>query len=662
MIAPNAAEVLNLVGFVTGTALYAMLLALVLRGSPRARLQGNPSTFAPGATADKEGLPPQYLPLATAVLGLVWNLGEIAAYALPKLGYFNESIGLWAVSFPALGLLAAVVVHSVARALPRGIVLTVIAYGCSIAASGLHLQTVITGEPEPSSLAFLILTVSYGLIILALGVLTRTQANGQRVLWVLALALFAVSASHLGRFHAAADGWAVELIGHHAAIPLAFAILYQDYRFALADLFLKRALTLIALVAIAFAGYSVATVLPAGPLAASVLMALWVATSLVSPWLNRRIVRFVDQSLLGRMDYAALGAGIGQQLQSRNSVDGVLDSVAERLVPALDAHRVWWVEEGSPASGEAPKAQALVPTTDLPRYVVNVGELTGGRRLLSDDLAMVDTVLATAARRIDQIRLTNERYEVQLREEEMQKLTAEAELKALRAQVNPHFLFNALTTIGYLIESAPPRAMNTLMQLTALLRGVLRSEGDFTTLGREVELVEHYLKIEHERFEERLRVRIDVPQSLRHLRIPALVIQPLVENAIKHGVAPSTTGGDVELTAHIDAALGIERLHVTVRNTGAPLQFADGRVDLSTGLSAVASAKLEALGAKAEHVGVDNVRRRLAGHYGEAATLTLAAEPGRGTVAELVMPLAEAAGMSEDDHHAHAVAGRTGRR
>ena len=220
-----------------------------------------------------------------------------------------------------------------------------------------------------------------------------------------------------------------------------------------------------------------------------------------------------------------------------------------------------------------------MPTTDLPRYVVKVGELTGGRRLLSDDLALVETVVATAARRIDQIRLTHERYEVQLREEEMQKLTAEAELKALRAQVNPHFLFNALTTIGYLIESAPPRAMNTLMQLTALLRGVLRSEGDFTTLGREIELVEHYLKIEHERFEERLRVRIDVPQALRHLRIPALVVQPLVENAIKHGVAPSTTGGDVEVTARARWRGRRDACTSSVRNTGAPLRVATRRVD-----------------------------------------------------------------------------------
>jgi two-component system, LytTR family, sensor kinase len=620
VLAPNAAEVLNLVGFVTGTALYAMLLALVVRQGPGA-----------GQTR---------LPLATAVLGLIWNLGELSAYALPRLGFFSESIALWAVSFPALGLLAAVVVHSVARELPRGFALTAVAYGCSAAASVLHLTTVFTANPEPSSLAFLLLTVCYGLIIVALGVLTRGQANGQRVLWVLALALFAVSASHLGRFHAGDNGWAVELVGHHAAIPLAFAILYQDYRFALADLFLKRALTLLAIVAIAFAGYSVVSTLPSGPIAAGVLMALWVATSLVSPWLHRRIVRFVDQSLLGRADYAELRSAIGQALQAPATAEGVLETACARLAGALDARDVWWTEEGWAGRDDRPVTrQAIVPTTEQPRYSVRVGTLTGGRRLLSDDLALVDSVLAVAARRIDQLRLMHERYEVQLREEEMLKLTAEAELKALRAQVNPHFLFNALTTIGYLIETTPPRALNTLMQLTALLRGVLRSEGEFTTLGRELELVEHYLKIEHERFEERLRVVIDVPQALRHHRIPTLVLQPLVENAIKHGVAPSTAGGDVAVSARLVAgAGGGDALQLTVRNTGAPLRAAGER-------------------APGEHVGVENVRRRLAGHYGGHSRLTLAAEPGGGTVAELIIPIAAPAERTEDPDHAQAVAG-----
>ena len=622
MIAPNAAEVLNLVGFITGTALYAMLLALVVRSA------------SAKASADRV-----WLPLATAVLGLIWNLGELAAYALPRLGVVHESIALWAVSFPALGLLAAVVVHSVARELPRGFALTAIAYGCSAAASVLHLTTVITGDPESSSLAFLLLTICYGLIIVALAVMTRAQANGQRVLWVLALALFAVSASHLGRFHAGDDGWAVELVGHHAAIPLAFAILYQEYRFALADLFLKRALTLIALVAIAFAGYSVVSTLPAGPLAAGVLMALWVATSLVSPWLHRWIVRFVDQSLLGRADYAELRVAIGQSLQTQNATEGVLETACLRLAAALDARHVWWMEEIAPTRADRKMiSEASVPTTDLPRYVVRIGDLTGGRRLLSDDLALVDAVLALAARRIDQIRLTHERYEVQLREEEMLKLAAEAELKALRAQVNPHFLFNALTTIGYLIETAPPRALNTLMQLTALLRGVLRSDGEFTTLGRELELVEHYLKIEHERFEERLRVRIDVPHALRHHCLPALVLQPLVENAIKHGVAPSKTGGDVEVTARIVSGPGLQ---LTVRNTGAPLHGPSERVP-------------------GEHVGVDNVRRRLAGHYGDGARLTLTTDLHGQTMARIVMPLADAATL-EDTEDAEAVAGGSGR-
>ena len=157
------------------------------------------------------------------------------------------------------------------------------------------------------------------------------------------------------------------------------------------------------------------------------------------------------------------------------------------------------------------------------------------------------------------------------------------------------------------------------MQLTALLRGVLKSVGEFTTLGRELELVEHYLKIEHERFEERLRVRIDVPQSLRALRIPTLALQPLVENAIKHGVAPSKSGGDVEVSASLVDGEHGKRLRLAVRNTGARLDAAP-----------------RAAGAR---VGVDNLRRRLAVHYGNAASLSLSTDATTGTVAELLIPL-----------------------
>src|SRR5205814_5413260 len=189
------------------------------------------------------------------------------------------------------------------------------------------------------------------------------------------------------------------------------------------------------------------------------------------------------------------------------------------------------------------RALVIVLTADRPRFAIAVAGLTGGRRLLSDDIAALEAIAIAAARRIDAIRITKERYERESREQEIGKLATEAELRALRAQINPHFLFNALTTIGYLIQTAPNRALDTLLRLTALLRGVLRSEGELTTLGRELDLIESYLDIERARFEERLRVRIDVPAALKRLRVPPLLLQPVVENAVKHGIEPRRLGG-----------------------------------------------------------------------------------------------------------------------
>ena len=250
MTASNAADVLNLVGFVTGTALYAMLLALVVRGAAR----------PPEARTRRD-----WLPLATALLGLSWNLGELAAYALPRLGLADDSVGLSALSFPALGLLAAVVVHSVARDLRYSRAVIAFAYALAVSAAVLHVRTVISGNPAASTLAFQLLTVSFSVLIVPLAFITRAQPNGRRALWVLALVLFAVSATHLGSFHSSTDSWWMQLLGHHAAIPLAFAMLYQNYRFALGDLFLKQALTLLAIVTVTLAAVLGSRGRPVGP-------------------------------------------------------------------------------------------------------------------------------------------------------------------------------------------------------------------------------------------------------------------------------------------------------------------------------------------------------------------------------------------------------------
>ncbi len=601
--APHAAELLNVVGFVTGAALCAMLLGLVLRAR---------------STADRSDA----LPLFTAVLGLVWNLGELGDYLLNRAGHIGPESWLSAVSFAALATLAAVVVHSVARDVRRGRAVIAVAYACSAAATVLQFRTLALGDARPSALAFTMLTVAFGAIALPLAFLTRAQTNGRRALWMLGLALFAVSANHLGHFHDEAGGWLAELVGHHAVLPLAFAILYQEYRFALADLFLKRALTLLSLVAVAVACYAALATLPPGPLAEALLLACWVLTAVLYPALRRGLSRFVDSALLGRQDYAQLRADLNAALRACDATDGVLDRTAEVVATAMNARRVWWVDSSAALPTDTRLTTGIdVPTTEAPHYRLLVGDLVGGRRLLSDDRAFLDAAALAAARRLDAVRLSLERFDQRLREEEMERLATEAELRALRSQVNPHFLFNALTTIGYLIESAPPRALKTLLRLTSLLRSVLRSEGEMTTLGRELELVEHYLDIERERFEERLRVQFDVPPALRALSMPCLLVQPLVENAVKHGVAPSVGGGDVRVQARLHTEGTRQTLVVSVANTGAPL-----------------SAEPDT---RAARVGLNNVERRLAGHFGDRASLALSARHGV-TTAEVRLPVSAA--------------------
>jgi hypothetical protein len=601
MLSAGPSELLHLVGFLTGAVLYGMLLAMVTR--PPAR----PDAFA----------------LSTGVLGLVWNLGELGTYAVRIAALPSLSPWIHAFSFTSLGLLASVVVHSVARA-PIGAnswlqtTIPLIVYGCAVAAGLMHVGAAAAGAVPPSSTGLTVLTVGLVAVIPLLVALTRQQLNSTRALWMAALAVVAVSALHLGSFHGTQESWPVELVGHHASIVLAFAILYQDYRFALADLFLKNALTLLALVALVFGGFSIVQPLLSSsdgrlkPSAVAMLLAIWAGTALVFPWCRRAAARFVDRVVLNRADYAALVSQLAEGVQRDEAPEAVLERTCDILAPALTASTVTWEARTLDTSGDVTPRHIPILTAEAPYYLLIVGQLAGGRRLLSDDIAMLERVALIVARRIDALRLTGERYERMLQEREMRTLATEAELRALRAQINPHFLFNALTTIGYLIQQTPPRALKTLLDLTTLLRSVLRSEGEFTTLGRERELMECYLKIERERFEERLTFTLDIPDHLVHVPVPSLIVQPLVENAVKHGIAGTRDGGTVTVTATLD-----NDLRIVVRNTGAPLGTA---------------------AASGSGVGLENVRRRLHHYYGDEASFTVVRDESGATVAELRLP------------------------
>jgi two-component system LytT family sensor kinase len=645
-------ELLNLIGISTGVALYAMLLTLVVRAT---RASSGRQTFDP-------------VLLATALLGLVWNLCALPAYELPKVGIVGPFPWLVAIGFSALGFLPAAVVHSILRERPTGIrgglkrALAAAAYTVSAVALVLQFRAAATGATVPSALAMELLTYSFIVLVLPLAAVTRGQPGARRALWIAALATFAVSALHLRQIHQGEASWPIELLGHHASVPLAFAMLYQDYPFALADLFLKRAVALLLLVISSFVAIALfaassaafARFVQMDPRQIGVLVTVWIGTALVYPTLRRSAFWFVDTVVLQRPNYRSLRATIARRLQASESTPQVLSEVCELLARALNARAVEWhasTTREDEALGSAgvlvdaraveaaqrlassslepnrwtrilrPAAIVVVPTAEEPRHALIVDELMGGRRLLSDEVTTLETVGLLAARRIDAIRITGERHQRELREQEIEKLASEAELRALRAQINPHFLFNALTTIGYLIQTAPDRALDTLLRLTLLLRGVLRSEGEFTTLGRELEIVESYLDIERARFEQRLRVRIDVSRTLEGARVPPLLLQPLVENAVKHGITPLRRGGEVIVSAALHSNDGRPATIVlTVRDTGAGTTMAN----------------LEQR--RAEGVGLRNVERRLVCQYGAAASLTVQTAPREGTTVTILLP------------------------
>lgn len=686
MTPKDAGVLVNIIGFITGATLYAMLLVMVLR-SLRAAHETRPI-----ADLRRLSLAEDLLPLATAILGLFWNLGALAVYGLRDLAIGELPAILTATAFTALGFLPAVVVHSALRNRQapderKGTLWLVVGpYALSLTASVLHFHSAIFDQTAPSRRAMLLLTLSFGALIVPLLVLTRRQPDRSRVLWVVALSVFAVSALHLSHHEGDQYSWPVELIGHHSSLPLALAILYQDYRFALADIFLKRALSLVVLVSVAFGLYlgvagPLLSLSQAGhhePLAVGAVLGMWVATALAYPILRGAVGSFVDRVVLRRPDYDALRARITGLAAAAEDSATILDEVCSCLAPALSSRYTIWVgcdqTHSSPEGMKGDLAAQLVsalpqgfqinkvvdmalvqaggverivmtslhntaaivitPTAEPPRFVLVMGELSGGRRLMSDDLAMLEAVAFIVARRIDALRITHERCEQSLREQEISKLATEAELRALRAQINPHFLFNALTTIGYLIQTAPTRALGTLMRLTELLRRVLRSGEEFVTLSEEIALIESYLEIERARFEERLRTSVEVPASLGSIRIPPLLIQPLVENAIKHGIGPSRLGGEVMIAARIEGGAtgeseGSQLLCITVLDTGA-------------GVS-----EIEMAHGRKRGLGLTNVEQRLKCYYGAAAHLSIESARGAGTKVEAWLPVSITAGCEE---------------
>ncbi len=197
---------------------------------------------------------------------------------------------------------------------------------------------------------------------------------------------------------------------------------------------------------------------------------------------------------------------------------------------------------------------------------------------------------------------------------------SDARLGALRMQLNPHFLFNSLNAITVLVRDSNTADASRMLQLLSdVLREVLRTdETHETALSRELEFLERYLAIEQVRFSDRLRPRIDIDPALAHAAVPRFLLQPLVENALRHGIARRADAGRVEVSARRDG----DQLILTVRDDGPG--FATPEVGTGVGLS--------------------NTRERLAALYKGNAIFTIANAEGGGAIATVSLPYHEAEG------------------
>lgn len=365
--------------------------------------------------------------------------------------------------------------------------------------------------------------------------------------------------------------------------------LYYKERLVFFDLVIKRG----AFFALALVGLTLFFTLARGTeplIAALLLVPFW----LMSPWIYSRLTRAIDHVWL-RRKYSSPEAErkFVADVQVAANQDDLRHRAAESLSEIFQApaHIHFDVPHPLPPEGalQAGMANGSILLDPRANYVP----------YLSDDLRLIQSLARTLGVVLENVRFREQQEQQQAREQHLRLLASRAELKALRAQINPHFLFNALNAIAGLIPDQPALADETVEQLAEVFRYTLRkSENEWVRFDEELEFVAAYLRVERARFGDRLKIDFDLDPHARAISIPAMTIQPLVENAIRHGVSALETCGTIRLRSTLND--GLLQVEVFDNGPGFPPGFS-----------------LE----KTVGHGLRNITERLKGYYGGSAEL-----------------------------------------
>ncbi len=442
-----------------------------------------------------------------------------------------------------------------------------------------------------------------GLVVVGISSRKRiTAADRRHGLWVAVLLVLMLVCAILSL---AGIGSYLDLLPDYLVLAFFCVTLYYDERLVFFDLLVKRgaffALALAVLTAFFIVQGRFAERIGIGGsrplmesawLSALFLTPLW----LVGPWIYARVAAAIDRIWLRRnytqseaeRRFAHASQAAGTELDLRDAAEQSLADIFQTIA-RVDFE----------AQTESMLENEIVAKL-TPRGQITLAERANCIPFLSDDRRLLQSLARTLSVVVENVRFREEQTRQREREEQLSRLAARSELKALRAQINPHFLFNALNAIAGLIATQPRTAEETVEQLAEVFRYTLRkSEKEWVRLDEEVEFVNSCLRVEQARFGSRLLVAVDIDSGVGDIPVPAMCIQPLVENAVKHGASMAEDRGEVRLRASLNGpALCIE---VSDNGPGFPAGYA--------------------VGDEASGHGLRNIAERLRGYYGAEAEL-----------------------------------------
>ena len=635
----------NLAGFSLGIVLSILLLILTLRA---VRLPGTPLAN-----------------IGLAVCAILWNVGGAISSLQRPMSLHNSSVAM-AVQFTGAALwplpLLAIWRHmavekwqcSVWRYLQvlAGIHALVIAVGAWLAAAGWNVPLrnlhelaaydstfllvaaavlLLRGKPASRALMFSMTLVFAGLLLTTVSVVVGSNlkssewascilgVTGQQSLLLVVVGTFFLFARF--RFADVLIHYTVRLfLGSICAATLVLAISTPTIRnFAIGGAFPN-------------AGYYIGAA------------ALGTCLMVLFPPLDRAVGRFVDHRMFHAPDYRDAARELGDAVRSLYTERDVmavaesyvrstlalraaraipLSSLGVELPPELHEGQIVELGRGTQIAERLamPDVELLAPIRagGTVAFVLAIAPGAARRTLVSHEVNYLRSVAAQLGTRLDLLRLEQEMVDRQNREAVLQQQVTEAELRALRAQINPHFLFNSLNTIANLIATDPPRAEVMTLRLARVFRHVLaNSSRQMVPVREEMEFLRTYLDIEEARFGNRLHVEIDIAPEVALSPVPSLILQPVVENALRHGLAPRPGQGRLKISARAQGDLVC-------------LAVEDNGVGLRTGSGAGTG------------VGLRNIMQRLTALYRDGATFSIQAAVPEGTLVTLLVPRAATA-------------------